>query len=74
MDEEVYMKLEGDNPTGSFKDRGTTVVISDAYNKGFRSSTVASTGNMGASVAAYSAYANIRAKIFIPQDIFQKRR
>ncbi len=73
VDEEVYMKLEGDNPTGSFKDRGTTVVISDAYNKGFRSSTVASTGNMGASVAAYSAYANIKARIFIPQDVPEEK-
>jgi threonine synthase len=71
--EEVFLKVEGDNPTGSFKDRGTTVVISDAYNRGFRTSTVASTGNMGASVAAYSAYANIAAKVFIPPGIPEEK-
>ncbi len=67
--EHVYLKLEGDNPTGSFKDRGTTVVISDAMAKGYRTVSVASTGNMGASVAAYSAYANIEARVFIPEDV-----
>jgi threonine synthase len=67
--EEVYMKLEGDNPTGSFKDRGTSVVISDAFNRGFKMATVASTGNMGASVAAYCAYANLTARVFVPRGI-----
>jgi threonine synthase len=71
--EEVFLKVEGDNPTGSFKDRGTTVVISDAYNRGYKTATVASTGNMGASVAAYSAYANIAARIFIPPHIPQEK-
>ncbi len=67
--EEEYLKLEGDNPTGSFKDRGTTVVISDAIAKGYRTVSVASTGNMGASVAAYCAYANLEARVFIPKDV-----
>lgn len=67
--DEVFLKVEGDNPTGSFKDRGTSVVISDASNRGFTTTTVASTGNMGASVAAYSAYANMTARVFIPEDI-----
>jgi threonine synthase len=67
--DEVFLKVEGDNPTGSFKDRGTTVVISDAVHRGFKSTTVASTGNMGASVAAYSAYANLPARVFIPPGI-----
>jgi threonine synthase len=67
--EEVFLKVEGDNPTGSFKDRGTTVVVSDAYNRGFTTTAVASTGNMGASVAAYSAYANLKARVFIPRGI-----
>lgn len=71
--DEVFLKVEGDNPTGSFKDRGTSVVISDAHNRGFRTATVASTGNMGASVAAYSAYANIAARIFIPPGIPQEK-
>lgn len=67
--EETYLKYEGDNPTGSFKDRGTSLVVSDAYNRGYRTATVASTGNMGASVAAYCAYANIQARVFIPPGI-----
>ncbi|NYZ79774.1 threonine synthase [Candidatus Micrarchaeota archaeon] len=69
----VYLKLEGDNPTGSFKDRGTTVVVSNAFNRKFKRATVASTGNMGASVAAYCAYANIHAKVFIPKDVTQEK-
>lgn len=71
--DEVFLKVEGDNPTGSFKDRGTTVVISDAYNRGYRTAVVASTGNMGASVAAYSAYANLAAKVFIPPGIPEEK-
>ncbi|HUV25026.1 MAG TPA: threonine synthase [Methanomassiliicoccales archaeon] len=71
--ESIYMKLEGDNPTGSFKDRGTTVVLSDAMKRGFRRVTVASTGNMGASVSAYSAYANLEAKIFVPEDVSEEK-
>ncbi len=67
--EEVFLKVEGDNPTGSFKDRGSTVVISDAVHRGFTTTTVASTGNMGASVAAYSAYANLTTRVFIPGHI-----
>jgi threonine synthase len=67
--QEVYLKLEGDNPTGSFKDRGTSVVISDAFNRGYHTATVASTGNMGASVAAYCAYANLTARVFVPHGI-----
>ncbi|MEM0372679.1 MAG: threonine synthase [archaeon] len=72
-DDNVFMKLEGDNPTGSFKDRGTTVVISNAFNRRFKKAAVASTGNMGASVAAYCAYANIRAKVFVPKDVTQEK-
>ena len=66
LDRKAYYKLEGDNPTGSFKDRGTTVAVSKAIADGFRCVTAASTGNMGASVAAYAAYANIKSRIFIP--------
>ncbi len=67
VEEPVFLKLEGDNPTGSFKDRGTTVVLSNALNRGYRTVAVASTGNMGASVAAYAAYANLKAKVFVPE-------
>lgn len=71
--DEVFLKVEGDNPTGSFKDRGTTVVISDAHNRHFTTATVASTGNMGASAAAYCAYANMSSRIFIPQGIPEEK-
>ncbi|MFH0986592.1 MAG: threonine synthase [Candidatus Micrarchaeota archaeon] len=64
----IWMKLEGDNPTNSFKDRGSTVVVSHARNEGRRMIGVASTGNMGASVAAYAAYGNLKAKVFVPAD------
>ncbi len=73
VDERIFMKLEGDNPTGSFKDRGSTVVISDANNRGYRNAAVASTGNMGASIAAYCAYANIAARVFIPKDVSEEK-
>ena len=65
-DRNAYYKLEGDNPTGSFKDRGTTVVTAKAVAEGFERMSVASTGNMGASVAAYAAYANIKSRVFVP--------
>lgn len=69
VDEEVYLKVEGNNPTGSFKDRGTSVVLSDAVVRGFSTMAVASTGNMGASVAAYSAHSNLEALVFLPADV-----
>lgn len=64
----LYFKFEGDNPTGSFKDRGTTVVISHAKSLDSNIVAVASTGNMGASVSAYAAHAGLRAKVFVPAD------
>ena len=67
-DRDAYYKLEGDNPTGAFKDRGTSVVVSRAVSEGFKTVGVASTGNMGASVAAYAAYANIAARVFVPSS------
>ncbi len=67
-DRDVYYKLEGDNPTGSFKDRGTAVVVSRAVSEGFKTVSTASTGNMGASIAAYAAYADIKARIFVPSS------
>jgi len=71
--DEVYLKLEGSNPTGSFKDRGSTVVISNAFNRRFDEVTVASTGNMGASVAAYAAYANLKAHIYLPEEVTEEK-
>jgi len=72
-----YMiKYEGVNPTGSFKDRGSTIEITKANELSIKSVVCASTGNMGASVAAYSARAQIKAKIYVPsiatkEKIFQ---
>jgi threonine synthase len=64
----LFFKVEGLNPTGSFKDRGTTVEMSMALEFGAKKLACASTGNMGASVSAYAARAGIRAKIFVPRD------
>jgi threonine synthase len=66
---EVWFKFEGMNPTGSFKDRGTTVEVSKAVELEMKEVCCASTGNMGASVAAYCARAGIKCKIFLPERI-----
>ena len=62
----VYFKLEFLNPTGSFKDRGASVVISHVKELGFREVIEDSSGNAGVAIAAYSSVANIRCKIFVP--------
>jgi len=64
----VYLKFEGVNPTGSFKDRGSCVVMTKALEFGFDRTTVASTGNMAASVSAYSAKAGLKCDVFVPED------
>lgn len=61
-----WFKYEGVNPTGSFKDRGSTVEITKAREFGVNSVVCASTGNMGASVAAYSARAGMNCTIYVP--------
>lgn len=61
-----FFKNEGVNPTGSFKDRGTTVEVTKAKEFKVAEVSCASTGNMGASVAAYCARAGIRSTIFLP--------
>ena len=63
----VYAKLEGMNPTGSFKDRGMTVAISKAVEEGARAVICASTGNTSASAAAYAARAGLKAYVLIPR-------
>jgi threonine synthase len=65
---ELYFKYEALNPTGSFKDRGSSIEVAKALEFGTRNVICASTGNMGASVSAYSAVANLNCAIFIPQD------
>lgn len=62
----LYAKFEGVTPTGSFKDRGSSVEISKAIELGKTHVACASTGNMGASVAAYAARGGIKATIFVP--------
>jgi threonine synthase len=62
----AFLKLEGLNPTGSFKDRGSTIEVSHALTLGAKRLLCATTGNMGASIAAYAARAGIEAEIFIP--------
>jgi threonine synthase len=64
---EVYVKFEGTNPTGSFKDRGMTVAVTRAVADGARAVICASTGNTSASAAAYAARAGIRAFVVIPE-------
>lgn len=64
---EVYLKYEGLNPTGSFKDRGMTVAISKALEAGSKVVMCASTGNTSASAACYSAKANIKCVVLIPE-------
>ncbi|MFH0828391.1 MAG: threonine synthase [Candidatus Omnitrophota bacterium] len=63
---EVYLKYEGLNPTGSFKDRGMTMAISKACEEGAQAVMCASTGNTSASAAAYAARAGIKCVVLIP--------
>jgi threonine synthase len=64
---EVYLKVEGMNPTGSFKDRGMTVAISMAVGRGTRSVICASTGNTSASAAAYAARGGLACAVLVPR-------
>jgi threonine synthase len=64
---EVWLKLEGANPTGSFKDRGMTVAVSAAVRHGVEAVICASTGNTAASAAAYAARAGVRGAVIVPE-------
>src|ERR687891_1467421 len=64
---EVWLKFEGVNPTGSFKDRGMTVAISKAVEEGAKAVICASTGNTSASAAAYAAKAGIECGVLVPE-------
>jgi threonine synthase len=64
---EVFLKLEGANPTGSFKDRGMTMAISKAAEEGAKAVVCASTGNTSASAAAYAARAAMSCVVLIPE-------
>ena len=63
----IYLKYEGLNPTGSFKDRGMTMAISKAVEEGSKAVMCASTGNTSASAAAYAAKAGISCMVLIPK-------
>ena len=64
---DVYLKVEGANPTGSFKDRGMTVAISKAAEAGAKAVICASTGNTSASAAAYAVRAGMTCAVLVPQ-------
>ena len=64
----VYLKFEGTNPTGSFKDRGMALAMSKALEAGAQGVLCASTGNTAASAAAYAAKAGLRCVVFLPKD------
>ena len=66
-DVEIYVKYEGMNPTGSFKDRGMTVAVTRAYEEGSGAIICASTGNTSAAAAAYAARAGMKAFVLIPE-------
>jgi threonine synthase len=64
----VFAKLEGGQPTGSFKDRGVSVTVAWLRSRGVREIVVDSSGNAGASFAAYAARVDMRARVFVPAD------
>jgi threonine synthase len=64
---EVWLKIEGANPTGSFKDRGMTCAVSDALRQGAEAVICASTGNTAASLAAYAGRAGLTGAVIVPE-------
>src|SRR2546426_1059736 len=64
---DVYLKVEGANPTGSFKDRGMTLAVSKAVEEGSKAIICASTGNTSASAAAYAARVGLTCAVLVPQ-------
>ena len=65
---DIFVKYEGLNPTGSFKDRGMTMAVTKAMEKGCKAIICASTGNTSASAAAYASRAGITALVLIPES------
>jgi threonine synthase len=63
---DIYLKFEGQHPTGSFKDRGMTLAVSKAVESGSQAIMCASTGNTSASAAAYAARAGIKCVVLVP--------
>jgi threonine synthase len=69
---EIWLKFEGLNPTASFKDRGMTVAVSKAVERGAKAVICASTGNTSASAAAYAARAGIKCVVILPEGAIAK--
>lgn len=69
---ELYFKLEGCNPTGSFKDRGMVLAVAKAMEKGATTIACASTGNTSASAAAYGAYCGLKTTLIVPKGNIAK--
>ncbi|HUK82533.1 MAG TPA: threonine synthase, partial [Verrucomicrobiae bacterium] len=69
---EIWLKCEGLNPTASFKDRGMTVAVSKAIERGAKAIICASTGNTSSSAAAYAARANIKCIVILPEGAIAK--
>lgn len=72
IENEIYLKFEGANPTGSFKDRGMTFAVTKAIEEGSKAVICASTGNTSASAAAYAARAGMKAYVVIPDGKIAK--
>jgi threonine synthase len=70
----IGLKLESMNPSGSYKDRGTAVLISQLMSRGMQSAVEDSSGNAGASFAAYMARAGLRGKVFVPESASGPKR
>ncbi len=67
--ENVFLKEEGANPTGTFKARGLSLAMTMARSYGIKKIAVPSAGNAGGAAAAYAAAAGIEAHIFMPKDV-----
>jgi threonine synthase len=74
FDREVYFKCEYLNPTGSFKDRGTATLVSFLRSRGVTEAIEDSSGNAGASFAAYAARAGIKARVYVPDSASGPKR
>lgn len=70
----VWLKLESLNPTGSYKDRGSAVLLSQAFARGVREAVEDSSGNAGASFAAYAARVGIHARVYVPESASGPKR
>lgn len=71
---QVWLKMESLNPTGSYKDRGSAVLLSQLAARGVQQAVEDSSGNAGASFAAYAARAGVRARVFVPESASGPKR